>query len=103
MLNRLKNNFDRGIEKLKWFSSVISERLKIEFIVIKLLFQSDKMEKKRDEMFKKIGQRVYEMRGNSDRHVLKDMFISEAISEIEKINSEIDNTKKKVSEISSSL
>jgi len=103
MLNRLKNNFDRGIEKIKWFSSVLSERLKIEFIVIKLLFQSDKMEKKRDELFKKIGQRVYEIKGNSDRHVLKDKFISESMGEIEKINSEIDNTKKKASEISGSL
>jgi len=103
MLKRLKKNFDRGIEKTKWFSSVLSERIKIEILVIKLLFKSDKMEKKRVELLKKIGQRVYEMKENSDRHVLKDRFIVEALNEIDKINSEIDTTKKKASEISGSL
>jgi len=103
MLKRLKSNFDRGIENIKWFSTVFSERIKIELLVIKLLFQSDKMEKKRDELLKKIGQRVYELKGDSDRNVLQDRFIAEAMGEIDQINSEIDSTKKKASEISGSL
>jgi hypothetical protein len=103
MLKRLKTNFDRGIEKIKWFSTVFSERIKIELLVMKLLFQSDKMEKKRDELLRKIGQRVYELKGNSERHVLKDRFIAEALNEIEQINSELESTKKKASEISGSL
>jgi hypothetical protein len=103
MLKRLKTNFDKGVEKIKWFSTVLSERIKIELLVIKLLFQSDKMEKKRDELLKKIGQRIYELKGDSDRHVLKDRFIAEALNEIEQINDELDSTKKKTSEISGSL
>ena len=103
MLKRLKENFDSGIEKIKWFSTVLSERIKIELLVMKLLFQSEKMEKKRDELLKKIGQRVYELKGDTDRNVLKDRFITEALNEIEQINSKIDSTKKKASEISSSL
>jgi hypothetical protein len=103
MLKRLKKNFDRGVEKIRWFSSVLSERIKIEFLVIKLLFQSDKMEKKRDDLLNKIGQRVYEMKDNSDRQVLKDRVIAEALSEIEIINNEIETTKKKAAEISGSL
>lgn len=103
MLKRLKTSFDRGVEKIRWFSSVLSERIKIEFLVIKLLFQSDKMEKKRDELLNKIGQRVYEMKDNSDRQVLKDRVISEALNEIELINSEIETTKKKAAEIGGSL
>ena len=103
MLQRLKKNFDRGVEKIRWFSSLLSERIKIEFLVIKLLFQSDKMEKKRDELLNKIGQRVYEMKDNSDRQVLKDRVIAEALNEIELINSEIETTKKKAAEISGSL
>jgi hypothetical protein len=103
MLKRLKKDFDRGIEKIKWFSTVLSERIKIEFLVVKLLFQSDNMEKKRDELLRKIGERVYELKGNSDRNVLKDRVISEALNEIEQINSEIDSTRKKASEISGSL
>jgi hypothetical protein len=103
MVRRLKDNFDRGIEKIKWFSSLLSERLRIEYVVIKLLFQSDRMEKKKDELLKKIGQRVLEMKEHIDKQILRDRVIAEALSEIEKINNEIDITKKKASEISRSL
>jgi hypothetical protein len=103
MVRRLKDNFDRGIEKIKWFSSLLSERLRIEYVVIKLLFQSDRMEKKKDELLKKIGQRVLELKEHIDKQILKDRVIAEALSEIEKINNEMDITKKKASEISSSL
>jgi hypothetical protein len=103
MVRRLKDNFDRGIEKIKWFSSLLSERLRIEYVVIKLIFQSDRMEKKKDELLKKIGQRVLEMKEHIDKQILRDRVIAEALSEIEKINNEIDITKKKASEISSSL
>jgi len=103
MVRRLKDNFDRGIEKIKWFSSLLSERLRIEYVVIKLLFQSDMLEKKKDELLKKIGQRVLEMKEHIDRQISRDKVIADALSEIEKINNEIDITKKKASEISSSL
>jgi len=103
MLKRLKKNFDRGVEQIKWFSTVLSERIKIELLVLKLLFQSDRMEKKRDDLLKKIGQRVYELKGEPDRDILKDRSVAESLGEIEKITGEIDSTKKKASEISGSL
>jgi hypothetical protein len=103
MWKKLKENFDRGIEKIKWFSILLSERLKIEYSVIKLLYQSEQMKKKSDELMKTIGQRIYELKGHSDRYILKDRVITDALSELEKINSEIESTKKKASEISSSL
>jgi hypothetical protein len=100
MWKRLKNNFDSGVEKIRWFSSLLSERFKIEYLVMKLLYQSGQLERKRDELMKTIGQRVYELKGHSDRYILKDRVIIEALSEIEKINSEIDLTKKKAAELS---
>ncbi len=100
MLKRLKDNFESGLEKLKWFSSLLSERLKIEISVMKLLHQSGQMEKKRDDLMKAVGRRVYELKEHSDRQILKDTAITEALSEIEKINTEIESTKKKASEIS---
>jgi hypothetical protein len=101
MLKRLKGNFESGIEKIKWFSSLFSDRIKIEYSVIRLLHQSEQMEKKKDELMRTIGNRVYELKGYSEGHVLKDGIISEALSEIEKIDKEIESTKKKASEISS--
>jgi len=101
MFRRLKSNFDSGVERIKWFSSIFSDRLKIELSVIKLLYHSTQMEQKRDDLMKKIGQRVYELKEQSDRQVMKDRIILETFSEIERINNEIESTKKKASEISS--
>jgi len=101
MIRRLKNNFENGVEKIKWFASLLSDRLKIELSVMKLLHESEQMEKKRDELMKKIGQRVLEMREHADRQVLKDSVIMDTMSEIEKIDQEIEQTRKKASEISS--
>jgi hypothetical protein len=101
MFRRLKSNFDSGVEKIKWFSSLFSDRLKIEFSVVKLLHHSVQLEQKRNDLMRMIGQRVYELKEQSDRQVMKDRIILETFSEIERINSEIESTKKKASEISS--
>ena len=82
---------------------MLSDRLKIELSVMKLLYESEQMEKKRDELMKKIGQRVLEMREHADRQVLKDRVIMDTMSEIEKIDQEIEQTRKKASEISSTV
>lgn len=103
MWKKLRENFDRGIEKLKWFSMLFSDRIKIEYSVTKLLYQSEQMKKKKDELMKTIGERVYELREHSDRSVLKDQLITDALDELDRINSEIESTRKKASEISSSI
>lgn len=103
MWRKLKENFDRGIEKIKWFSILLSDRLKIEYSVMRLLYQSEQMKKRSDELMRTIGQRVYELKRHSDRYILKDGVIADALSELEKINTEIESTKKKASEISSSI
>jgi len=101
MWDRVKNNFDSGLKKIKWFSSLFSERVKIEISVMKLLYQSEQMKEKRDELLKAIGTRVYDMKEHPEKSVIKDRAISDTLSEIEKINNEIEITKKKASEISS--
>lgn len=101
MIKRLKDNFEDGIEKIKWFASLLSDRLKIELSVMKLLHESEQMEKKRDELIGKLGRRVLEMREHADRQVLKDSVIMDTMDEIEKVDREIEQTRKKASEISS--
>ncbi|MFZ3123431.1 MAG: hypothetical protein WA104_08765 [Thermodesulfovibrionales bacterium] len=100
MWKRVKNNFDAGIERIKWFSSLLSERMKIEFSVIKLVSDRDKKEKERAEKLRLIGERVFEMREQHDKNILKDKVIAGSIIEIEKLDSEIEDIKNKVSEIS---
>ena len=100
MWKRIKNNFDSGIERIKWFSSILSERMKIEFSVIKLVSDSDKKEKERAEKLRLIGERVFELKEQHEKNVLKDKVIADSISGVEKLNAEIEDINKKVSEVS---
>ncbi|MBI5204593.1 MAG: hypothetical protein HZA11_06720 [Nitrospirae bacterium] len=101
MWRRVKNNMDSGVEKIKWFSTVLSERLKIEFSVIKLLQEREKKDKDRAEKMRLVGERVFELRNNSEKNIFKDKAITEAIVEIERLDAELDDIKKKASEMSS--
>lgn len=101
MFQKLRENFKEGLYRLKWVAIVLSERLKIEIAVIRLLYQSDEMEKSREELLKTIGLRVYELNGNPDKNILRDRTVLAALDEIKKIEKNIDELKQKVSEMSS--
>ena len=103
MIKKLKENFENGVEKIKWFASLLSDRLKIELSVMKLLHESEQMEKRRDELVRKIGRRVMEMKEHADRQVLKDSVILDTVGEVEKIDQELEQTRKKAQEISSTI
>ncbi|TAL27344.1 MAG: hypothetical protein EPN94_01720 [Nitrospirae bacterium] len=100
MWRRVKNNLDSGIDKIKWFSSVLAERMKVEFSVIKLLQEREKKEKDRAEKMRLVGERVFELRNHSEKNAYKDKAISEAIVELERLDAEIEEIKKKASEMS---
>ena len=101
MLQRLRENFKKGLSKVRWVAAVLSERLKIEIAVIELLHQSDEMEKRKEELLKTIGRRVNELRGYPDKNILKDRMVLGALEEIDTIEKKIDELKLKVSEMSS--
>src|SRR5512140_917345 len=101
MIKRVKDNFMNGLQQVRWFSSVMAERVKVEMAVIRLLFRSDEMEKKKDLLLRTIGERVYECKGLPDKNVMRDREVVEAISEIERLDKDIEELKHRVSEISS--
>jgi hypothetical protein len=100
MIKRIKDSFDSGVEKIKWFSALVSDRAKVELSVMKLLYQSDQLEKRREDLMRSLGRRVLELKDYPDRQILKDTIIADAITEIEQITSEIEQTRKRASEIS---
>jgi seryl-tRNA synthetase len=100
MLKRIKDSFDTGLEKIKWTSSLVSERVKIELSVMKLLYETDQLERRKEELMKTIGRRVIELKEYPDRQLLKDSIVADALTEIDKITAEIDLTRKKASDIS---
>ena len=100
MFEKLRESFHSGIERIKWFATVFSERLKIEIAVVKLLYQSDEMHKKREELYRTIGRRVYEFKENPEKNILKDRVVAEAVEGIERLDKSLDELKEKVSEVS---
>ncbi len=101
MFQKLRENFKEGLYRMKWAAIVLSERLKIEIAVIRLLYQSDEMERSREELLRTIGLRVYELHGNPDKNILRDRTVLTALEEIKKIEKNIEELKQKVSDMSS--
>jgi RNA processing factor Prp31 len=101
MLKRIIENFKNGLSRIKWFATVFAERFRIEMAVIKIMYRSDEMEKKRQELFRTIGERIYEIKGNTEKNVFKDKVIVEAMEDIEKMDKDIEELKEKVAEIHS--
>ena len=99
MLLRFKKSLDEGVGKVRWFSSLLTERLKVEMAVIKLFRESDGLEKKRRELIEGIGERVFELRGRREMDILKDPEIKAALKELEPLEEELHELKEKVSEI----
>jgi predicted RNase H-like nuclease (RuvC/YqgF family) len=99
MIKGLKKDFINGVEKIKWFSRIISERLKIEITIIKLLYRSDDMDRMKDEMLLAIGKRVYELKENTEKNILKDRDIFESVAGIERLEKEIVELNQKISEL----
>ena len=62
MIEKLRRNFDNGIEKLKWFSGLLNERLKVEIAFFKYAGQAEKLRKEKDEYARAIGEKVFEER-----------------------------------------
>lgn len=99
MFARVKKDLDQGVEKLKWFSSLLSERVRIEITVFKLLYKAEEMKKQKDDLLKAIGEEVYEHRGQN-RNVYARSEIIAAIKELEKLDPEIKENLEKASAIS---
>ncbi len=100
MIEKLKSSFDAGVGKVKSMANIFSERLKVEAAVIKLMRQSGDLEKEKTDLFKSIGERVFELRGRGDLNVYEDTRIRQNLGEVEKLDAEINEIKKKASEIS---
>jgi hypothetical protein len=99
MWKRVKGNLDSGVEKVKWFSSLLNERVKVEISLFRLLHQSDEMEKQKNALLKTIGERVFELRNDSEQHVLRDPVIQDAVKALGKLDADLEDVRKRASEI----
>jgi hypothetical protein len=98
MYSRIKNDIDEGIDKIKWFARLLSERIRIEMVIFRLSYQSEELKKKRDSLLKNIGEEVYLMRKN-EKGIHANGRILDALGKIEALDPEIKETNDRISEI----
>jgi hypothetical protein len=99
MLAKVKNSFAEGLVTLRWFASVLGERLKAEAAVIRLLWESHAVERKRDELMRRLGERVFELRKVEGVNIYQDRKSIETLKEVEGLESEIKGLRKRASEL----
>ena len=78
---------------------MVNERLKAEVAIIQLLRKSDDLEKKRRQKAELIGERVYELRTSGEADLRADGTIVAALKELEALDQEITEMKRKASQI----
>jgi vacuolar-type H+-ATPase subunit I/STV1 len=98
-MRKVVEDFRRGTEKIRWFSSLFAERMKIEIAVVKLRYDEDKIARTRDDLLKRIGGRIMELKSHEDKNIFKDTVVAEAISEIEKIDKSLEETRSRISDM----
>jgi len=99
MLYKIKKSLDDGWGKLRWFSSILSERIKVEVAVIKLLRESADLEKDRDRLVRDIGERVFELRASKDISIYLDPKVASALKELEEVDGKLVELKSQATEI----
>ncbi|HAK88770.1 MAG: hypothetical protein A2077_00430 [Nitrospirae bacterium GWC2_46_6] len=99
MYAKIKKDFDEGVGRLKWFASLLSERIRVEITVFKLLYKSEELKKRKDGLMRRMGEEVYEHRGK-EKNIYANKEVVGAIKELEALEPEIKETLEKASEIS---
>jgi hypothetical protein len=100
MLKRISVGLTSGIAKIKWFFSIIAERIKVEIAVIRLLGRSEKYEFDRQKLLISIGERVCDLKESKGAHVFEDDTVKEALKKLEELEEEISQLRKEAEEIS---
>jgi hypothetical protein len=98
MYARIKNDLEEGIGKIKWFASLLAERVRIELTVFRLSFQSEELKKKRAALLNKIGEEVYLMKKHN-KAIHQNKQITDALKELDALEPKIKETDEKVADI----
>lgn len=101
MFGRFKDTFNEGAGRVKWFSGILRERMRVEMAVLKLLQSSESLERRKRELICQVGERVFEL-SDRDMDVYEDHKVRETIDELKKVDAEITEIRRRVSEIGES-
>lgn len=100
MIKKITRAIRNGIKKLKWFFSLISERIKIEIAVIRLLGENEKFAKEIESNMISIGTRVFALKDDKEINVFEDKQVKEALGKLIKLEEKKLRVIKEAEEIS---
>ncbi len=100
MIRNVHSGIISGMEKIKWFFSVLSERIKIEIAVIQLMGKSEKHERQRKKLLEEIGERVFTMKQSANVPITDDTVVNELLRELEKVEQEMSVLRREAKDIS---
>ncbi|MEO5357325.1 MAG: hypothetical protein H7844_08510 [Nitrospirae bacterium YQR-1] len=100
MWSELKDDFQNGVDRLKWASAFISDRLKTEIVLFKLLNKINDLEKSKTALYAEIGQKVHELSHLSPVDVYTHPEISKNLRSVTELDGKIEELKKQASTVS---
>jgi len=98
MIETIKKDFLQGLKTFKFWASLLSERLKVELNVLKLIGEINRLVGKRDELLKMVGKEVYNSWG-SLVEIKENEKIANSIRQIRELDTEIEDKRKKLVEL----
>jgi len=98
--DRVKKNFDSGVEVIRRVSVSISERARIESAVARLMIDKGSLETKLDKASQVLGERVYTLSVLGAEEVLKDGEVRESLKEVAGLNDRISELALRIKKVS---
>jgi hypothetical protein len=90
----MKDGFNTGLMRIKWIATFVAERTKAETSVVKLLYESSKLETKINDHYRDIGKRVLELKEKDETEVFQDFIVQQALREVKNLKSSVEDYKK---------
>jgi len=98
MIETIKKDFLQGLKTFKFWASLLSERVKVELNVLKLIGEINRLVLKRDELLKIVGKEVYNS-WSSLLEIKENEKIANSVRQIRELETEIEDKRKKLAEL----
>ena len=88
MWDRIRRDLEGGLSTFKWAGRFLAERIKVETSLAKVVYDSQKIQKKIDEKQLELGRMVFDLR--DDKGATQNATVRDIISEIESLKKDLD-------------
>jgi len=94
----IKRDILQGLKTFNFWARTISERVKVEINVLRVLSEIQKLTEKRNEILKKLGQETYQSL-RSSTNLQENEKILNFIRDLKEVEKEIEDRKKKLNDL----